>query len=98
MSKNLVRYVKQTSAAVVVVLAAGSPAFAADIPPPPPPPKAPAAYIPAPPPIYNWTGFYLGPNLGWGFGGVSGVSDTIGSTFASTTQNSFLGGGQVGFN
>ena len=81
------------------VLTTCAEAFAADLPPaPPPPPRAPAAYIPAPPPVYNWSGFYLGPNIGWGFGGLSGVSDTLGSTFASTTQNSFVGGGQVGVN
>jgi outer membrane immunogenic protein len=98
MNTAFVRYMKRTSALVGVMLAAGSSAFAADIPPPPPPPRAPATYVPAPVPLYNWTGFYLGPNLGWGFGSVTSVSDTIGSTFASTTQNSFLGGGQVGFN
>lgn len=89
---------KRLAVAIVFGLVAGSAALAADLPPPPPPPRAPAAYIPVAPPLYNWTGFYLGPNIGWGFGGVSGVSDTLGSTFASTTQNSFLGGGQVGFN
>jgi outer membrane immunogenic protein len=81
-----------------LVLATCAEAFAADLPPPPPPPRAPATYVPVAPPVYNWTGFYLGPNIGWGFGGSSGVSDTLGSTFATTTQNSFLGGGQVGVN
>src|ERR1700685_2820064 len=87
---------KQLAFATVLGLVVASAALAADL-PPAPAPRAPATYVPAVP-LYNWTGFYLGPNLGWGFGGVSGVSDTIGSTFASTTQNSFLGGGQVGFN
>lgn len=44
-------------------------AFAADLPPPaPPPPRAPAAYIPAPAPVYNWSGLYAGLNGGYGFG------------------------------
>jgi outer membrane immunogenic protein len=82
----------------VLAIATGRQAFAADLPPAPmPPPRAPAAYVPAPVPYYNWTGFYIGGNLGYGFAGVS-ASDTLGSAFASTTQNSFLGGGQVGAN
>jgi len=50
--------------AVLLSFGASSIALAADIPPPPPPPRAPAVYTPAPPPIYNWSGFYLGPNIG----------------------------------
>jgi len=86
--------------AFILCSAAGSAALAADLPPapPPPPPRAPAAYVPAPPSLYNWTGFYLGGNLGYGFGNGPGLSDTAGSVFTSTTSQSFLGGGQVGFN
>ena len=43
----------------------GGQALAADLPPPPPMPRAPATYIPVVPP-YNWTGFYIGGNLGVG--------------------------------
>ncbi len=39
-------------------------ALAADLPPAAAPPRAPAAYVPAALPIYNWTGFYIGGNLG----------------------------------
>jgi outer membrane immunogenic protein len=92
------RATKMILVAGVLAIAAGGQAFAADLPPAPmPPPRAPAAYVPAPIPYYNWTGFYVGGNLGYGFGGVS-ASDSIGSSFASTTQQSFLGGGQVGAN
>jgi outer membrane immunogenic protein len=75
-----------------------SAAMAADLPPPmAPPPRAPAAYIPIAPP-YNWTGFYLGGNLGAGFSKGT-FSDSFGSTFNSSNSNtSFLGGGQVGVN
>ena len=47
--------------------------------------------------LYNWTGFYLGGNVGGVFSGLS-ASDTLGSSFANTTSQSFLGGGQVGVN
>jgi outer membrane immunogenic protein len=81
--------------ASALVLAAGGQALAADL-PPPPVPRAPAAYIPVAPP-YNWTGFYIGGNLGAGF--TSGnFSDTLGSTFTNSSNTTFLGGGQVGVN
>ncbi len=86
---------KLTLLAIAGFVSAGSAALAADLPmaaaPPPMYVKAPVA------PLYNWSGFYIGGNLGYGFGGVS-ASDTAGSTFSSTTQQSFLGGGQVGAN
>jgi outer membrane immunogenic protein len=44
-------------------LAAGGQALAADLPQPAPPP-----YIPAPVPIFTWTGIYLGINGGGAFG------------------------------
>jgi outer membrane immunogenic protein len=70
-------------------------AFAADLPAPAPIP--PSAYLP---PVYNWTGFYVGGNVGAGWSGLSSTnfSDTLGSTFTSPTNVQFLGGGQVGAN
>ena len=81
-----------------LALAAGGQALAADLPPAPMPPRAPAAYVPAPIPYYNWTGIYIGGNIGGIFSSGPTVSDTLGSSFASTTSQSFLGGGQVGAN
>jgi outer membrane immunogenic protein len=76
----------------------GSAAMAADLPPPmAPPPRAPATYIPVVP-LYNWSGFYIGANLGAGWNSTGGITDTLGSTFGTTTNTSFLGGGQVGVN
>jgi outer membrane immunogenic protein len=37
-------------------------ALAADL--PVAPPHAPAAFVPAIPPVYNWSGFYIGGNAG----------------------------------
>ena len=89
---------KRLVLAVVLSVGAGSAALAADLPPPmAPPPRAPATYVPAPIPYYNWSGFYIGGNVGGVFSGLS-ASDTLRSNFTSTTSQSFLGGGQVGVN
>jgi outer membrane immunogenic protein len=50
-------------------------AFAADL-PPSPPPRAPAAYVPAVLPVYNWSGFYIGINGGWGWASGT-ITDTV---------------------
>ena len=91
---------KRLVLAVALSVGAGSAALAADLPPPmaPPPPRAPAAYIPAPIPFYNWTGFYIGANAGYAFSSSSTLSDSQLSTITNTSSSSFLGGGQVGVN
>jgi outer membrane immunogenic protein len=51
-------------------------------------------------PAYDWTGFYLGGNLG-ATNGTSSFSDTLAparTTFSSSNPASFLGGGQLGVN
>jgi outer membrane immunogenic protein len=89
---------KRILIASAVAFAAGGQALAADLPPPmAPPPRAPAVYYP-PPPVYNWTGFYIGGNLGAGWNSAGSISDTAGSTFSTSTNTSFIGGGQVGVN
>jgi len=73
-------------------------ANAADLPPAPPmAPRAPVAYIPAPPP-FSWTGFYIGGNLGAGWGQGNVVDSLFGVNFTNGNQVSFVGGGQVGGN
>jgi outer membrane immunogenic protein len=49
--------------------------------------KAPA-YAPA----FNWTGFYIGANAGYGW---ASISDSLGS---SDGFDGFIGGGQIGYN
>src|SRR5215470_19062933 len=51
-------------------------------------------YTKAPPPveIFNWTGFYIGANIGYS----AGRSDAAG--FGSTDLNGVVGGGQIGYN
>jgi outer membrane immunogenic protein len=79
-------------AAIIVVGAAGG-AWAADISPPRP---APAPVVVPPPALkYNWTGFYLGGNVGYGWARDTaqdgGFSDSI-------DLNGVIAGGLVGFN
>jgi outer membrane immunogenic protein len=87
-----------TCAAAVAALVIGTPAFAA-------PPPAPA-------PVYNWTGWYVGVNAGASFGSVK--TDLNGAPiFADTAivispgfgipndkeyPDGFIGGGQIGYN
>jgi outer membrane immunogenic protein len=87
---------KRILIASALALAAGGQALAADL-PPPPPPRAPAAYIPVAPP-YNWSGLYIGGNLGVGWNSSGSVSDSLGSTFSTNNNTQFLGGGQIGVN
>jgi len=83
-----------------VALAAGTvicvcSAQAADIPPRrAPPPVAPVVYAP---PVYNWSGFYVGGNLGAGFA-HSSWSDPFTGGHDTFDKTGFIGGGQVGVN
>jgi outer membrane immunogenic protein len=68
---------------------------AADLPMrPAPAPVAPVAYAP---PVYNWSGFYIGGHIGGGFENSSWTDPFTGSN--DTFNNSgFLGGAQIGVN
>ena len=60
---------------------------------PPPPPQP----VFVPPPVYNWTGFYIGGNAGaaWTKGDLS---DSFGDSFSNSQKAVFAGGGQIGAN
>jgi outer membrane immunogenic protein len=81
--------------AAASTVALGQIASAADM-----PVKAPRAPIYAPP--YNWTGFYLGLNLGgsWGRQDASFVNATTGTILATGSNHldGIIGGGQIGYN
>src|SRR5262245_32622239 len=87
--------------AAVSIIALTQIASAADL-----PRKAPA-YTPPPPPVYSWTGFYVGGNIGYGWG--NGDTDFIplptaagfvnlAPTTLSTDPKGVIGGIQVGYN
>ncbi len=83
-----------------VALAAGTfacvvAANAADLPVAPrPAPIAPAAYVP---PVYDWSGFYIGGHVGGGFANSSWTDLFTGGS-DKFNKGGFLGGGQLGYN
>jgi outer membrane immunogenic protein len=95
--KKLATYVVAAAALI------GTPAFAADMPVKAPPP--------APAPIYNWTGWYVGGNVGggWGNRNVSYAPNDVNALIsagqgiapppsASFNTSGVLGGLQLGYN
>jgi outer membrane immunogenic protein len=90
-------------AATAITTAGISAASAADLPARAAPP------VFAPVPVFTWTGFYVGGNLGWGWrdddnetvvlsgpGIPAGLVGTL--NFDNGNDGNFLGGGQIGYN
>lgn len=88
------RKISILAAAVVGAIAGIGAASGADLPVKAPYVKAPVAMI------YDWTGFYVGANLGWSFGRSRTDYVVAGLPFGSTSQNmdGILGGLQAGYN
>jgi outer membrane immunogenic protein len=90
------------TAALLWVVPLGQ-AFAADL-PPMAPPRAPAVYVPVVAPVYNWGGFYVGINGGWGFASGSPTYTVVGGPLngltgtGSGSLNGGVAGGQIGAN
>src|SRR5262249_29629202 len=77
------------SSIAALVVMASSGAFAADL-----RVKAPT---PAPIPAYNWTGFYIGANVGGGWASGTLTDNFSGVDFVDTNSG-VIGGGQIGYN
>jgi opacity protein-like surface antigen len=56
-----------------------------------------AADMSTPPPVYSWTGFYVGANLG-GVWTAGTLNNNVTRGSVSTSDGGFIGGGQLGFN
>jgi outer membrane immunogenic protein len=83
-----------TTAALSLLLATSMAANAADV------TARPAPYAP-PPPVYapQWTGFYLGGNIGGAWANRDVTDTFLGVNFNNGNNNGvFIGGGQLGFN
>ena len=76
--------------AVGLLTGAASSAFAADLPVKAPPPLLPL-------PVYNWTGFYIGGNLGGAWSSATLTDNPTGASI-SGSNSGFIGGGQIGYN
>lgn len=60
------------------------------------PVKAPVYKAPMAAPAYNWTGFYVGGNVGYSWGRQDDF--VAGTTLGSVNVNGVIGGGQIGYN
>jgi outer membrane immunogenic protein len=89
------RRLLRVAAVAAATLTISGIAHAADLgrPPPPMPPQP----VFVPPPVYNWTGLYIGGNAGvaWTRGNLS---DSSGDSFSNSQNAVFAGGGQIGAN
>lgn len=83
--------------ALSIALLASPDSYAADI-AVPPPVKAPAPVYA--PPVFTWTGFYAGANIGWGWSDGDGTMFVTGLAPIpfSGDGDGFLGGVQAGYN
>jgi outer membrane immunogenic protein len=92
-------FIFSAAVAVSAIVGIGT-AYAADL--------APRTYTKAPPPmmaVYDWTGFYIGGNIGYSWGRSSdtstltnGPGTVLFTSAASSNLNGVVGGGQVGYN
>jgi outer membrane immunogenic protein len=73
----------------------GSVAMAADL----PSEKGPPVYAPPPPPVFSWTGVYIGAQVGYEWGQLSSAIFTPAGTFFNPTLDyqGIVGGGHVGY-
>jgi len=95
---------KKVLTGALISLAAGTGAFAADL-------SGMPIYTKASPAAFSWTGFYVGGNLGVSWANASTTVNVAPATalgaalptgaslpLGSMTPNSFMGGGQLGYN
>lgn len=91
--------IRKVLMSTVAMIAISGTAFAADL----PSRRAPPVFVPPPIPVFSWTGFYIGGQVGYGFGRDN-------STLYATAlpgfpvpidlghPNGIIGGGHIGYN
>ncbi len=85
------------SAAILATMTGG--AWAADL----PNTKGPPAFAPPPPPVFTWTGLYVGAQAGYEWGSTSAFLETYpGGAFIAPavgiSPSGVVGGGHIGYN
>ncbi len=90
--------IRKVLMSTVAIVAISGTAFAADL----PSRRAPPVYVPPPIPVFSWTGFYVGGQVGDDFGkdratqtGITGATQTF---LVGGSPNGVSGGGHVGYN
>jgi outer membrane immunogenic protein len=82
--------IRKFAMATAVLMAAGASALAADLPSRRPPPP-----VFVPPPLFTWTGIYIGGDVGYTWGTDKHTS-VIGAS--SVSPNGIIGGAHIGYN
>ena len=89
--------IRKVLLSTVALAAISGTAFAADL----PSRRAPPVYIPPPIPIFSWTGFYVGGDVGYAFGKDLATQYPAGGTpvaFNVGRRSAIIGGAHVGYN
>lgn len=84
---------KKTILGTVALVALTSAALAADL----PSRRAPPAFAPPPIPVFSFTGFYIGAQVGYEFGRGPHPGSGFGDT-GTNSRDGVIGGGHIGYN
>jgi len=91
LAEGIMKRLLLASVAAVGLVIPGAGLLAADLPVKAPP-------VPYIPPQYNWTGFYIGANVGGGAPSATIFDAITDVAVTSVGKGAFFGGGQVGYN
>ena len=85
--------IRKVLLSTVAIVAISGSAFAADL----PSRRAPPVYVPPPVPLFTWTGFYIGGDIGYGFGKDT-ATQSNGPAYNVGKHDGVIGGGHIGYN
>ncbi len=89
--------IRKVLLSTVAMIAISGTAFAADL----PSRRAPPVFVPPPIPVFSWTGFYIGGQVGYGFGNdyarEQGITGGV-QQFHVGNPSGVEGGGHIGYN